>query len=198
VEFKDLYHRVEAEFADGERTTPVGFEFLRKAIEQSENDVQEVKVWRLVYNPAKREAHFMLFDDRTSAYEGEYLVADISYCASLDTDPAELLFALCKELMHVFDPPESRINTREKFIKFLKDLQNTPLDQDNMPLGTEHRAKWMALLVLCPKPLRESIIGEISAGHLRSEVAERLGLPDWLIEVATDEYYDTALAILTE
>jgi hypothetical protein len=195
VEFSELYKLVEAE----QRSAPVGFEFLRKAIDDAPHDVEEVKVYRQAYNPAKREAHFMLFDDRTSAYNGEYLVADISYCAALEDDPPELLVALTKELMHVFDPPETRIDTREKFIQFLKDLQNAPLDRPNGALDSENRARWMGILVLCPKHLREAIAVEIRAGKaLRSEVAQRIGLPEWVLEVALDEYYDEALRILTE
>jgi hypothetical protein len=100
--------------------------------------------------------------------------------------------------MHVFDPRDTWIDTREKFVSFLKDLQNTPLDVANGALNTEHRAKWMALLVLCPKPFREKILAEIAAGALRSEIAERFGLPDWFIETALDNYYDEALRILTK
>lgn len=194
MEFKDLYQLVVAE----QRDVPVGFEFLRVAIDRGVADVEEIKVWRQVYNPAKREAHFMLFDDRTSAYNGEYLVADISYCAALENDPPELLFALTKELMHVFDPPETRIDTREKFIQFLKDLQNAPFDRPHAALDSENRARWMAILVLCPKPLRDNIAAEIAAGQaLKSEVAQRLGLPEQIIEVLLDEYYVEAVNILT-
>jgi hypothetical protein len=194
LHFKDFYKIVE------ERTTdkPVGFEFLRTTIDGGLKDVQEVKVWRHVYDPPKRDAHFMLFDDRSSAYNGEYLVADISYCSALDADPAELLFALTKELMHVFDPPESRIDTREKFIQFLKDLQNAPIEKPNMAVATENRARWMAILVLCPKPLRDAIKAEIAEGRaLLSEAAQRLGLPEWVVKVAIDDYYDEAVRILT-
>lgn len=193
--FRELYNLVESQSLD----KPVGFEFLRLAIVQGIPWLEEVRVWRLAYSPPRREAHFMLFDDRTSAYNEEHLVADISYCSALENDLSELLFALSKELMHVFDPKETWIDTREKFIQFLKDLQNTPLDNHNGALGSEHRAKWMALLVLCPKPLRDAIHAEISEGRgLRIEVAERLGLPDWFIEIALDDYYHVALNILTK
>jgi len=193
VEFKDLYNQVVAENLD----KPVGFEFLREAIVAG-TDIEAVNVWRLVYNPPKRQAHFKLFDDRTSAYNGAFLVADITYCADLEDDPAELFFALCKELMHVFDPQATWIDTREKFIQFLRDLQNTPVDGANGAIQSEYRARWMAILVLCPKPLRESIVVEINdVGALELEIAQRLGLPDWMIDVILDDYYDTALQILT-
>jgi hypothetical protein len=195
MHFRDFYKIVE----DATGDKPVGFEFLRAQHGGGLNDVQEVKVWRQVYSPPKNEALFMLFDDRTSAYNEAYLVADISYCAGLESDPDDLLFALCKELMHVFDPPETWIDTREKFIQFLKDLQNAPFNRPNWPIEMENRARWMAILVLCPKPLRDKIAAEIQDGRaLQSEVAQRLGLPEWVLDNALDDYYDEALRILTE
>jgi hypothetical protein len=57
----------------------------------------------------------------------------------------------------------------------------------------------MAILLLCPKTLRDGISAEIVGGRaLKSEVAERLGLPEWIIEVVLDDYYNEALAILTD
>lgn len=192
MQFKDLYELVEAQKLD----KPVGFEFLRDAI-VADADVEEIHVWRLVYNPPKREAHFKLVDDRTSAYNGEYLVADITYCADLENDPAELFFALCKELMHVFDPPETWINTREKFVQFLRDLQNMPVDGGVAGIQSEYRARWMAIVVLCPKTLRDNLVAEINEGRvLELEAAQRLGLPPWMIDVLMDDYYDVALDIL--
>lgn len=195
MDFKELYSLVEQQKLD----VPVGFQFICEQITGGQNDVQEVKVWRHVYDPPKRTAHFMLFDDRTSAYNEEYLVADISYCSSLESDAADLFFALCKELMHVFDPVEARIDTPEKFRQFLRDLQNSPLDLAKLGINMEHRAHWMAILLLCPKTLRDRICTEIAEGRaLKSEVAQRVGLPEWLIEVVLDEYYNEALSILTE
>lgn len=194
MNFKDLYDLVEAA-----PKKPVTFELLRAAIIEHHPDIEEVLVYRLPYQPAIGQAHYTLFDDRTSAYDGEHLVADISYCASLESEPAELFFALCKELMHVFDPRDTWVDSREKFVAFLRDLQNEPLGNHNGALESERRARWMALIALCPKSLRDSIAVEIAEKRvLRSEIAQRLGLPVWAIEVALDDYYDTAIAILLE
>jgi len=195
VHFRDLYFQV----AGQNLGKPVGFDLLKDAVVAGLPWLEEVCVWRLTHTPPTRQAKYILFDDRTSAYNGEYLVADISFCSALEDEPEELLFALVKELMHVFDPRETWIDNREKFVAFLKALQNTPLDVGNAVLNTEHRAKWMALLVLCPKPLRDSIAADIREGRaLRSEVAEKFGFPGWFIETALDDYYDEALRILTQ
>lgn len=178
---------------------PAAFEFLRAKVIEGIDWLEDVVVWRLAHNPATHEARYTLFDDRSSAYNSEHLVADISYCSALEKDPAQLLFALTKELMHVFDERDTWIDTREKFVKFLRDLQNTPIDLENGGVRSEHFARWMAILVLCPRPLRQDIIQELqNQNKLKSEIAERWNLPEWLISVVCDDYYDTAYDILVK
>lgn len=194
MNFKDLYSIV----VSGPHT-PVTFEFLRQTIIQNHPDIQEINVWRLVEQPQTRQAYFMLFDDRSSPYNGEYIVADISYCQSLEDDKAELLFALCKELMHVFDSRETWIDNKQKFVDFLNSLQDLPRRTRKGPLESELNAHLMALVILCPKPVRDQFALEIGEGRAnRSEVAKRLGLPERVIHGALDGNYDTALGLLTQ
>ena len=194
MNFTDLYHTVEAAGVE-----PAAFECLRAQVLQGIGWLEDVKIWRLTHKPPTREARYSLFDDRTSAYNEEYLVADISYCASFEDDPPELRFALTKELMHVFDARETWIDTRDKFVKFLKDLQNTPLDIANGSVNSEHLARWMAILVLCPRPLRESMKAQLANKEkLLPELAENWALPEWLISVAIDDYYDDAFQVLIQ
>lgn len=192
MNFADLYRAVVTEGAK-----PAPFEFLRAQVIQGLDWLEEVKIWRLTHKPPTGEARYTVFDDRTSAYNGEYLVVDISYCASFEDDPPELRFALTKELMHVFDERETWVDSREKFIKFLKDLQNTPFDTRNGSVHSEHMARWMAILVLCPRPMREEIKRQlVEKSKILPEVAEAWGLPEWLISVAMDDYYDRAHQLL--
>lgn len=194
MDFKDLYHEVEAE-----GPKPAAFDFLRAKVIAGLPWLEAVNVWRLPHKPATREARYTVFDDRSSPYNAEYLVADISYCASLEDDPTELRFALTKELMHVFDQRDTWIDTREKFIKFLKDLQNTPLDMANGSLQSEHMARWMAILVLCPRQMRDKVKAQLLAKEkILAEVAEAWALPEWLISIAIDDYYDTAHSVLID
>jgi hypothetical protein len=192
VNFADLYRAVEAAGA-----RPAAFEFLRDSVIEGIGWLEEVVIWRLTHSPPTREARYTLFDDRTGAYNSEYLVADISYCAALEDDIPELRFALTKELMHVFDDRKTWIDSREKFIKFLKDLQNTPIDFENGSVSSEHMARWMAILVLCPRPLRDTIKAQLTdKSKILPELAEELGLSEWLISVAVDDYYETAYKVL--
>lgn len=197
MHFRDLYNAVEAVVAgEAKAPKPVTFEFLRKFVTADKSLVEELHILRVVYNPPIRDARFTLFDERESRHDEPLYIAEVSFCASLESDPAHLLYALTKELMHVFDPMETWINTREKFVQFLRDLQNTPLKMENGAIWVEHKAKWMALLALCPKTLREYIVSGHAKGKLKKELAQELGLSDAIIATALDEYYDEALKIM--
>lgn len=183
----------------GASPQPVDFEYLRGLVTQDDSLVHSLAVWRVTYSPPTGEARFTLFDERESQYDDPLYVAEISFCSSLEDDPSHLRFALTKELMHVFDPMDTWINTRDKFIKFLKDLQNSPLEMENGSIHVEHKAKWMALLALIPLALRDYIATNVGEkGMSRDEVAEELGLPRALIDTALDEYYLQALGLLTQ
>jgi len=58
-------------------------------------------------------------------------------------------------------------------------------------------ARWMAILVLCPRPLRDEIRQQLDTkSKLLAELAEGWSLPEWLISTAIDDYYDTASDML--
>jgi hypothetical protein len=177
---------------------PVDFEFFRSLVTQDKSLVEKLDIWRVTYDTPIREARFTLFDERESMHDDPVYFAEICFCASLEADPKQLLYALTKELMHVFDPMDTWINTRDKFISFLKDLQNSPLNMANGSIGVEHKAKWMAMLTLCPEAVRSYIIDSVSNKKaLKGEISQELGLPSALIDIALDEYYLEALRILT-
>jgi hypothetical protein len=195
--FRELYDAVETKVAGSTGSPkPVTFEFLRELVTSDKSLVEQLDVLRVVYTPPIRDARFTLFDERDSKYDDRLYFAEISFCASLESDPYYLLYVLTKELMHVFDPMETWINTRELFIQFLRDLQNTPLELENGAIRVEHKARWMAVLALCPNSLRQYIVQSHAQGKLKKELAQELGLPDAIIATALDEYYDRALAIM--
>lgn len=189
--FRDLYKIVSEEIAEPH----VRFGFLKRVINMHHAGVGEVKVWAVKYPIPNHQAHYILLGkDRTSPYEEEFDIAEIRYCEALDQHPEMLRFALTKELMHVFDSEEEKTDTREKFIKLAREIQNQPLPKDasamfNAELGT----KWMAVVILCPKPFRDMFLRDYLAGNLQGfEIAERLRLPEWLIPHVMDDYYEVA------
>jgi hypothetical protein len=197
VNYRDLYNIVEAHVASQPGAPkPVTFEFLREQVTKDKSLVEQLDVFRVSYSPPVREARFTLFDERASQHDEPVYIAEINFCASLDDSPAILLYALTKELMHVFDPMDTWINTRDKFISFLRDLQNKPLAMENGAIAVEHRARWMALLCLCPRPIRDYIKDSIAKGSLKEELAQELGFPSSFINIVLDDYYDEAYQTL--
>ena len=195
--YRDLYTAIEERVTSKEGPLqPITFEFLRAAVTNDNTLVEKLDVFRVVYKTPTREARFMLFDERESRHDDPLYFAEISFCASMDNSPPLLLYALTKELMHVFDPMDTWINTRDKFINFLRDLQNRPLEMENGSIAVEHKARWMALLALCPMPIRNYIKDSVAKGSLREELAEELGLPSSMIEIALDAYYEQAHEIM--
>jgi hypothetical protein len=198
MNFAKFYNIINEQVASqGDAPQPVSFEFMRGLVTQDDTLVNSLDVWRVSYTPPTNEARFTLFDERDSRWDEPLYNAEISFCSSLEANPEFLLFALTKELMHVFDPMETWINTRDKFISFLKDLQNSPLEMENGSIRVEHRAKWMALLALIPASLRDYIVAS-TANKSRNEISVELGLPRSLVDTALDEYYLTALKMLVE
>jgi hypothetical protein len=197
MNYRQLYQAVEEHVtSQGGTPRPVSFEFLRELVTSDKSLVEQLDVFRVTYHPPIREARFTLFDERESRHDEPIYFAEISFCASLDDTPTFLLYALTKELMHVFDPMDTWINTRDKFISFLRDLQNRPLEMQNGAIAVEHKARWMALLALCPMPIRIYIKDSVASGKMKEELAQELGLPSAVIDIALDDYYEEAHALM--
>lgn len=152
MNFTGLYNAVESAIASRPgNPRPVSFEFLRSFVTQDNSLVEVLAVLRVVYTPPIRDARFTLFDERESRYDDPEYHAEISFCASLEADPSYLLYVLVKELMHVFDPMDTWINTSDKFVQFLRDLQNTPLELNNGSINVEHKARWNGCVGALPE-----------------------------------------------
>jgi hypothetical protein len=193
--FKDLYKLVETEV----KLPPVRFERLRTLINHGHAGVGEIKVWAIEYPVPNHQAHYVMTGvDRTSGYDEEFITAEIRYCEGLDKDPRDRRFALTKELMHVFDNASEMTNTREKFLQLTGEIQNQPLPEHasamyNSELGT----KWMALIILCPRHIREIFLEDYKTKKILGfEVAEKLRLPEWVIQYVMSDYYDKAFESL--
>lgn len=198
MRYADLYNIVETHVASQAGSPrPVTFEFLRAEITRDTSLVKNIDVFRVVYSPAIRQARFMLFDERESMHDEPEYHAEISFCSSLDGTPQFLLYALVKELMHVFDPMDTWINTRDRLISFLMDLQNKPLEIQNGSINVEHKARWMAILILCPQTIRDYIKKSYETDKkLKSELAQELGIPSTIVDIVLGDYYDRAKQLM--
>lgn len=101
-------------------------------------------------------------------------------------------FVCCKEMMHVFDGPDEIVDTKEKFIKLLEEIEAKPLERSAV-FGSEFRAEWMALLVLCPKPERDKFRELLTSDEIgRYDVAWHFRIPEDFVAALMSEHYDYA------
>lgn len=123
-------------------------------------------------------------------------VTEIRY--SRDLDLPHRRYVCCKELMHVFDSAAERTDSPEKFEQLLEEIE-TPLPTQlaSQMYLSEDRTKWMAILALCPGPVRDKFKPEWEAGTLSDyEVALELQLPEILISTIMSERYETVFDAL--
>lgn len=193
MRFRDLYKAVENEI-----TQPsVRFEFLRERINQSHFGVGEINVYPVVHPKPIYQAHYILREmDRSSAYEEEYQVARIHYCTGLDNHIFLKRFALTKELMHVFDADSELTDSRDKFIELVREIQNQPISDASGMYRSELGTKWMALIILCPKPVRAQLLEQFNSGVSVMELSAQVSLPEYLIPHILDPYYEEAFELV--
>ena len=103
-------------------------------------------------------------------------------------------FVCCKELMHVFDNDAERTDTAVKFETLLNELEVPPPAEQASPMYvSEIRTKWMALVVLAPRPLRTWAIEQHVQGMSDYDVALALRIPENLIPALIGARYEPIL-----
>jgi len=193
MRFSDFYQH----FSKQERP-PVRVQELVDVIKLRHPRVGSVTVFPVDFGKPTGQAHYRMIDmDRTSAYEDEFGDVEISYCVSLDDDPLQRRYALAKELMHVFDSREQLVDSREKFVAFLREIQNKPISGPSPAIQSEYDTRWMAVVVLCPKDLRDARLEAYRSGQLEDfDLAEEFRIPEWVVPFVMDDYYEEAFALL--
>lgn len=188
--FRELYDRAAALPAP-----PVGFNYLCDLIVAYHDELGRIDTYAVTHPEPNKQAYYRLGEnDRSSSYDEEFQVAEIVYCDGLDADERERRFALTKELMHVFDQPDAMVDTPEKFRALLREIQNKPLDQSPM-FKSELDTRWMAAIILCPKPFRDNVLADYQAKRLENfDIAEFFDIPEWVAPFVMDDYYNVAFA----
>lgn len=187
--FFELYEYVEA---DG--LSVVSFDYLRKKIDAYHSTIGRVDVFSISYPKPNSQAHYKLGIDRTSAYDEQFIVAEIYYCQNLNGDLHSKRYALTKELMHVFDSEEEQVNTKDKFTTLISDIQNQPIFDHASPMyKSEINTRWMATLILCPKSQRDKYFDDYNNRRCEDvELAQVFRVPEWVIPLVMSNYYDMA------
>jgi hypothetical protein len=108
---------------------------------------------------------------------------DLSFCKQR--------FVWCKELMHIFDTDEGSTKTPEEYRGLLEEIEIKPIEPSEQYLS-ENQAKWLALLILCPKTHRDELKARAAAEGLSDyDVALSLRVPERVISSLFSDYYDT-------
>ena len=139
--------------------------------------------------------HMKYERDRSSPYDDEFTVANIRFDKTLNRCGRR--YVSCKEMMHIFDTADEAVSSRERFIQLLNEFETLPMPKDISPMYlSELNAEWKALLILCPKRLRDKYRGGWEAnevGYSDLDIALKLKIPENLIRSIMSPYYETAL-----
>jgi hypothetical protein len=189
--FLELYN-----FANGLPGSEISVQLLAKHVSAHHAEVGKVEFWPVDLDPAISLGHMIYEDDRDSAYEPEYRIANIRFHKGLNR--CWRRFVCCKELMHVFDDENQRANTREKFLALLEQLETTPLPGARSPMyESEIRAMWMAILVLCPEAVRAKYQADWEAKIITDyDVASELRIPEAYVKAMMGPTYSAVKAMM--
>ena len=158
----------------------------------------EIVVHAVAINPDFSPGHVIVRDFREGRHEEADLRADVRIHRGLNTCWAR--FVACKEMMHLFDGPDEAVSDRDRFFTLMDEIDAPPPPTDQSPmLSSEYFAEWMALLLLCPKPLRDQyrqmrVAEEIS----QYDVAWRFRIPQLVVRSLMSERYDRVYRTLVE
>lgn len=99
-------------------------------------------------------------------------------------------FVWCKELMHIFDTEDGSVKTADEYRGLLTEIELKPIEPSESYLS-ENQAKWLALLILCPKVQRDAMKSRAALEGLTDyDVALSLRIPEVIVTSLFSRYYD--------
>lgn len=191
--FSSLYEYAASGQAASEKAPVSVTKLAQHIVAQSHDHIEQIRFWPVPMSENKLLGYMKQTRDQTSAYDDYFKIIDIRYSENLNF--CWRRFVCCKELMHVFDTSAEKTSTRDRFLQLLDQLESPPMVEDfSKMLSAEYTAEWMALMVLCPIPLREEIKQKIAAKEIdEMEAATRVRVPRLLIKSILSAYYDDAV-----
>lgn len=192
MKFIDLYNYV----ADLESPV-IAVRDVKQRIIAHHSEIGDIKFWPVDLDPQISLGHILYERERDSPYEQPFTVANVRFDRKQNRCWRRLI--CCKELMHVFDGPEEKASDRGRFLRLMQEFEVRPMAGDTSPMfSSELRAEWMALLILCPKRLRDATRPQWADKTLSNyDVALKYKIPEDVVESLMSDYYDTALARFT-
>jgi hypothetical protein len=134
--------------------------------------------------------HYECYSDTDSRWDDpDAWVVLITYDAT-KLNICKQRFVWCKELMHIFDTEDGSVKTADEYRGLLTEIELKPIDPSEAYLS-ENMAKWMALLILCPKQQRDEMMGRAAAEGLTDyDVALHFRIPEVIVSSLFSTYYD--------
>ncbi|MEM6858619.1 MAG: hypothetical protein AAF559_12170 [Pseudomonadota bacterium] len=194
MEFKELYNFAQEIISqregDGKISAIVPVSELKRVLKANVLWLDDVNFHPVEPKDGDPLGHYECYSDTDSRWEEpDSWVALISYANHLNM--CERRFVWCKEMMHIFDTVDGCVSTPDEYRGLLREIEMKPLEPSESYL-TENLAKWMALLILCPKEQRDRMKAEHEAGQLSDyDVALAFRIPEVVVSSLFSEYYDT-------
>lgn len=188
MKFVDLY-----KYIDGLNGEVIAIRDIRRFIIVNHPDIGEIKFWPVDLDPQVALGYIRYDRDRDSPYSEPFRVANVRFDRQQNRCWRRLICG--KELMHIFDEAAEQVSDRGRFLRLMQEFEVRPMAGDESPMfNSEIRAEWMALIILCPKRLRDAVRPLWLNKTLTSlEVALKFKIPEDTIESLMSDYYDTAL-----
>jgi len=103
---------------------------------------------------------------------------DIYYSNGMSFEMQRLV--ICKELMHIFDASDAKVDTGDKLEQLLIELVNPPAPEDSSKSRQEEaKAIYRALSLFCSLPLREKLKAQLIKEELTiQKIGFMLRLPE--------------------
>lgn len=113
---------------------------------------------------------------------------DLNYCWKR--------FVVIKELMHYFDRPLEKVTNAADFAALVSEFSGPQIDRSNA-MGSEVRALWMALGVICPENLRQQLESRRLHQQISDmDIAQMLKMPVVYVPLLFQPHYKQLIANL--
>jgi hypothetical protein len=109
-------------------------------------------------------------------------------------------FVFVKELMHLFDSDEEKVNTPEGFDVLLDEFSgsSSPSEKTDAYIS-ELKAFWMALGCFCPEHMRKAYKEQLDKGHIDDYgIALQLKIPQQHVKKLVSDRYDLIIKNMLE
>lgn len=193
MEYIDLYNLAQriitTRTEGGKASAIVPVADLKDALKQGIDWLEDINFYPVDTKDNDPLGHYECFSDTESRWdEPNSWVVLITYDSTLNF--CKRRFVWCKEMMHIFDTENGSVKTDEEYRGLLNEIELRPIEPSEGYLS-ENTAKWLALLVLCPKIQRDQLMARAKVEDLTDYDALHFRIPEVIVPSLFSTYYDT-------